>query len=314
MKHHITPLFILFALLLFSLAALPASAVIPTVAFDLPAGGLWFPFDGNAEEASGALVGELRGSPGFVEGRDGTPDGAISFETEAQAVGLYVDDVEGNWTASFWVYPTAITHHSFLCSSITGSLRVIQDDGMIGETMNGIIDRSVPMQIPLDTWTMLTFAYDDEIECTSVYVNGAFFDGMYGFQTLGLTLIGNDAPEQKGWQSAPAYALDDAWFFGRLLTDDEIKTLYETNAVPLPEVPDEPEPEPEPETEAPPEEFPDESDEPEDAGLDDPDELPEENETREPKPGAFVAMAVIALAALFLILAGGRALFGRRTK
>ncbi len=48
--------------------------------------------------------------------------------------------------------------------------------------------------------------------------------------------------------------------------------------------------------------------------MDDPDELPEENETREPKPGAFVAMAVIALAALFLILAGGRALFGRRTK
>ena len=110
---------------------------------------------------------------------DGTADGAIYFETEDQAVALQIDDIWGNWTASFWVKPDAVTHHSFLCSSMTGSLRVIQDDGRVGATMNGIVDKSVPYQIPLGTWTMLTFVYDEELEYTSVYIDGEFFDGMY---------------------------------------------------------------------------------------------------------------------------------------
>ena len=321
-KQYKAPLFLLsalFALTLFTFAALPATAALPTKSFDLPAGGLWFPFDGNAEEASGALTGKLRGDPGFVEGRDGTPEGAIYFETEEQSVALQVDDIYGNWTASFWVRTSDVPHHVFLCSSITGSLRAIQDDGKVGATMNGIVDRSVPYRVPADTWTMLTFAYDDDIELTSVYVNGEFLDGMYGWQTLGLTLIGNDAPEQKGWQKAPGYALDDTWFFGRLLSDEEIKLLYETNAVPLPEESggDETETEvPEPE-EGPPAE-PDEPDEAEEDGGDDPDvpdDYPEEeNEVREPKPGAPFAMGAILAFAVFLVCAGARALFGRRTK
>ncbi len=318
MKKQIAVLFVLFALIAPSFAALPVSAELPTKAFDIPESGLWFRFDGDAEEASGALTGKLRGSPRFVEGRDGTPEGAIYFETEAQAVALQIDDIEGNWTASFWVKPDAVTNHSFLCSSITGSLRVIQDNGKVGATMNGIVDRSVPYQIPLDTWTMLTFAYDDDMEITSVYVNGEFFDGMYGWQTLGLTLIGNDAPEQKGWQSDPLYALDDAWFFGRLLSDEEILSLYETNAVPPREENGqseeiEPEPaggeEPEPETDVPETEDTEEEEEAWDDVTED--SQAEENGTREPKPGAYAVMVLIPLAALFLICAGWRALFGR---
>ncbi len=319
MKKQIAVLFVLFALIVPPFAALPVSAELPTKTFDIPESGLWFRFDGDAEEASGALTGKLRGSPGFVEGRDGTPEGAIYFETEDQAVALQIDDVEGNWTASFWVKPDAVTKHSFLCSSITGSLRVIQDNGKVGATMNGIVDRSVPYQIPLDTWTMLTFAYDDDMELTSVYVNGEFFDGMYGWQTLGLTLIGNDAPEQKGWQSAPQYALDDTWFFGRLLTDEEILSLYETNTVPPPEeiVPSElsdaaeaepaGEAETEPEADEPGDIWEAEDDE-EDVTEDSP---AEESGTRAPKPGAYAVLILIPLAALFLICAGWRALFGR---
>ena len=103
MKKLFAALFVFFALIVLSRAALPVSAAIPTTPFDIPDGGLWFKFDGNAEEASGALTGTLRGSPRFVEGRDGTSEGAISFETEEQAVALKIDDIEGDWTASFWV-------------------------------------------------------------------------------------------------------------------------------------------------------------------------------------------------------------------
>ncbi|MBR5365397.1 MAG: hypothetical protein IK132_04065 [Clostridia bacterium] len=310
---YIAALISLFALAIF-LAAIPASAVLPTEAIDIPDGGLWFPFDGNAEEASGAISGKLRGNPGFVEGRDGTADGAIYFETEDQAVALQIDDIWGNWTASFWVKAYDAPYHVFLCSSMTGSLRVVQDNGRVGATINGVVDNSVPYTIPLDTWTMLTFAYDDDVECTSVYINGEFFDAMFGLQPLGMTLIGNDAPEQKGWQSAPNYVLDDAWFFGRLLTDEDIRTLYETNTVPLPEVTEPAEPEAEI-TETPdiPEENPAEPDGEEDETdpFDLEEDPAEESAVREPKPGAAAAMVVIAVLALFLICAGARALFGR---
>ena len=300
------------------LSAAPVSAALPAKPFDIPESGLWFRFDGDVEEASGALSGKLRGNPRYVEGRNGEPEGAIYFETEEDAVALSVDDIEGNWTASFWVKSTYVPHHVFLCSSMTGSLRLIQDNGTVGATMNGIVDRSVPYQVPSDTWTMLTFTYDDDMELTSVYVNGEFFDGMYGWQTLGLTLLGNDAPEQKGWQSAPEFALDDTWFFNRLLSDDDIRTLYETNTVPAPEIPEEPE---EPETE--PESVPEteEAATPEEAEEDpaDPDEdelyedPAEEAAPAEPKPWAFAVMGAIVLAALFLVYKGARALFGRRT-
>ncbi|MBO7404643.1 MAG: hypothetical protein J6V24_06745 [Clostridia bacterium] len=295
-------------------AAIPVSAALPTEVFDIPDGGLWFPFDGNAEEASGALTGKLRGNPGFVEGRDGTADGAIYFETEDQAVALQIDDIWGNWTASFWVKAYGAPYHAFLCSSMSGSLRVIQDNGRVGATINGVVDNSVPYNIPLDTWTMLTFAYDDDVECTSVYINGEFFDAMFGLQPLGLTLLGNDAPEQKGWQSAPNYVLDDAWFFGRLLTDTEIRSLYETNTVPLPEVTEPAETEPEEIPETPEEEGTELATDGEEEDIDLPeieDSPTEENAVREPKPGAAAAMVVIALFALFLICAGARAIFGR---
>ena len=300
-----------------------ASAALPTKSVDLPSGGLHFTFDGDAEEASGAVSGRLRGDPRFAEGRNGEADGAIYFETDDQAVFLGIDDIEGNWTAAFWVRADGADRHVFLCSSMTGSLRMIQDDGMVGATMNGIVDRSVPYRIPTDEWTMLTFAYDDDMEITSVYINGEFFDGMYGWQTLGLTLLGNDAPEQKGWQSAPHYAMDEAWFFARLLSDDEIRTLYEDGEIPLP-------PEPEPETEpepsetipaenpaaAPAEAAEEAAPDPEDAEEDFDDPLTDlsavDNGPREPKPGAFAAMGAIVLCAAFLICAGWRAIFGRR--
>ena len=294
-----------------------ASAAFPTKRVDLPAGGLHFTFDGDAEEESGAVSGVLLGDPRFAEGRNGEVDGAIYFEKEEQAVSLGIDDIEGNWTAAFWVRADGADRHVFLCSSMTGSLRVIQDDGMVGATMNGIVDRSVPYRIPTDEWTMLTFAYDDDMEITSVYVNGEFFDGMYGWQTLGLTLLGNDAPEQKGWQSAPHYAMDEAWFFARLLSDDEIRTLYEDGEIPLPP---ESEPASEPScsipAEDPAEAAEEAAPEPEDAeeDFDDPlTDLPAvDNASREPKPGAFAAMGAILLCAAFLVCAGWRAIFGRR--
>ena len=94
--------FALLALALLIFSVLPVSASLPTKAFDIPENGLLFRFDGNADEASGAVSGKLRGSPRYVEGRDGTPEGAIFLETEDQAVALGLNDVDGSWTASFW--------------------------------------------------------------------------------------------------------------------------------------------------------------------------------------------------------------------
>ena len=35
----------------------------------------------------------------------------------------------------------------------------------------------------------------------------------------------------KGWQIAPMYAMDDVWFFGRALSEEEVLNLYKTNSV-----------------------------------------------------------------------------------
>ena len=118
-----------------------------------------------------------------------------------------------------------------------------------------------------------------------------------------------------------------------MLSDAEILTLYETNTPPPPdsapaESVEEEAPAPDPGEEAPapdPEETPEENvPEPENGGAEDlpdeedPDAEPEdpfeEAAPREPKPGAFAAMAVIILCALFLVWRGLRAIFGRSSR
>ena len=222
-------LLLLSAVLVVILTAIPVLAEFPLEDLTLPEEGLHFGFNGDAKDDSGAVVGELVGDPTFVEGRDGAANGAVYLDDNEQYIflGKYVD--ADSYTASFWAKVEDNTEHVFLCSSILGSIRIIHDGGVVvGSTINGVADNLSDYAAPRNEWVNLTFVYANET--MDIYANGENVGTLSGALPLPLTLIGNEASEQKGWQSYPFLTLDDAWFFPRAFTADEVKAFYENSA------------------------------------------------------------------------------------
>ena len=200
--------------------------------FTIPETGILFQFNGNADDAFGNISGSIVGDPQFVEGRDNVQNGAIYFDSPDQHVALLKNDIPGDWTASFWVKQTELPNYSFLCTSIKGSLRLNQlNTGTVGATINDVVDNSTAYEVELDKWTMLTFVHVADDASTHVYADGEYIDSMFGELALPFTLLGNESAELKGWQIAPMYAMDDVWFFGRALSEEEVLNLYKTNSV-----------------------------------------------------------------------------------
>ncbi|MBR4896494.1 MAG: hypothetical protein IKZ41_08695, partial [Clostridia bacterium] len=216
---------LLSAVLLIALLAIPAFAEFDLEDFTIPDTGVHFAFNGDAKDEFGNVTGELVGEPTFVEGRDGTANGAVYLDDDTQYIfiGKYVD--ADSYTAIFWCKVEENTEHVFLCSSILGSIRIIHDDAThVGSTINGVVDNISDYAAPRDEWVMLAFVYANEN--MDIYANGEYQTSLAGALPLPFTLIGNEAAEQKGWQKYPFLTLDDAWFYGRAFTADEVKTMY----------------------------------------------------------------------------------------
>ncbi|MBQ3859803.1 MAG: LamG domain-containing protein, partial [Clostridia bacterium] len=218
---------LLSVLLLIAALSIPAFAEFDLEDFTLPESGVHFGFNGDAKADGDILTGELVGDPTFVEGRDGTANGAVYLDDNEQYIflGKYVD--AENYTASFWCKVEDNTEHVFLCSSILGSIRIIHDGGVVvGNTINGVADNLSDYTAPRNEWVNMTFVYSGAEEKMDIYANGELVGSLNGALPLPFTLLGNEATEQKGWQSYPFLTLDDAWFFPRAFTADEVKALY----------------------------------------------------------------------------------------
>ncbi len=218
-------LFLLSAVLLIAVMAIPVLAEFDLEDFTIPDTGVHFGFNGDAKDEFGNVTGELVGEPTFVEGRDGTANGAVYLDDDTQyiLVGKYVD--AESYTAIFWCKVEDNNEHVFLCSSMLGSIRIIHDDGVhVGSTINGVVDNISDYEAPRDEWVMLAFVYADEN--MDIYANGEYATSLSGALPLPFTLIGNEAAEQKGWQKYPFLTLDDAWFYGRAFSADEVKAMY----------------------------------------------------------------------------------------
>ena len=220
-------LILLSAILLIAVMAIPAFAEFDLEDFTLPESGVHFGFNGDAKADGDILTGELVGDPTFVEGRDGTANGAVYLDDNEQYIflGKYVD--AENYTANFWCKVEDNTEHVFLCSSILGSIRIIHDGGVVvGNTINGVVDNKSDYAAPRNEWVMMTFVYTGADEKMDIYANGELVGSLSGALPLPFTLLGNEATEQKGWQSYPFLTLDDAWFYPRAFTADEVKATY----------------------------------------------------------------------------------------
>ena len=218
-------LYFLSAVLLVAVLAIPCLAEFPLEDFRIPDTGVHFAFNGDAKDEFGNVTGKLVGSPTFVKGRDGKANGAIYLASDKQYVFIgKVVDAE-SYTASFWCKVAENKDHVFLCSSEIGSIRIIQDGGeKVGITINGVADSLSVYTAPRDEWVNLTFVYANE--AMDIYADGELVGNLKGALPLPFTLIGNDAEEQMGWQSEPYLTIDDAWFFGRAFSADEVKALY----------------------------------------------------------------------------------------
>jgi hypothetical protein len=213
-----------------------------------------YEFDGNIEDALGYYNGEFvagTGSltePQFMEGHDGSPNGAILFTGDNQncymiRVGTFCpscDGEAGEMTVSFWGYWNGTTNES---QDIINK-RTTYDAGqmMWGINQHASTNHVISVRrrgsetsdsqkgMPLQKWTHVAVTLDG----TNV---NFYMDGLY-YETLPYTYgTSPDSPIQMGSaqnidgsvrpQDVYNGALDDVRFYSRMLNDDEIKVLYE---------------------------------------------------------------------------------------
>ena len=79
---------LLSVLLLIAALSIPAFADFELEDFTLPDSGVHFGFNGDAKADGDILTGELVGDPTFVEGRDGTANGAVYLDDNEQYIFL----------------------------------------------------------------------------------------------------------------------------------------------------------------------------------------------------------------------------------
>lgn len=225
---------ILTILLLVGLTIRPVVAAYEDITdFKMPSTGIFFKFDGNAEDSFGNVNVVLGDGVTFVEGRDGTPNGAALFDNNDAHIELLLTDSEADWTINYWVKKLENTNYNFLLISLDYSLRL--DNGetestVAGVTLHGIVDEMTDVTLPIDEWTMLTLVHSEDDVTINIYINGEYMTSIFNTMPLPLTLLGNDH-DIKGWNTPLMAALDDVWLLPRVLSDDEVTTLYKTGTI-----------------------------------------------------------------------------------
>ncbi len=225
---------LLSTILIAVLAASPVFAAYENLEdFKIPDTGVLFKFDGNADDAFGNLNGVMKGNITFTDGRDGTKNGAVLLDETDDFIELLKNDYTGDWTANFWVKKMENTQYSFLLMSMDYSIRLDQfgTDGCIGVSQHGTVDEVTDAQVQVGEWTMLTFVHTQADSLVNIYINGEYMSGIFTTMPLPLTLLGNDSPDIKGWQTPLMAALDDVWLLGRALSNTDITKLYKTGTI-----------------------------------------------------------------------------------
>ncbi|PYI53446.1 family 20 glycosylhydrolase [Paenibacillus flagellatus] len=176
---------------------------------------------GKAADASGfGRNGTIYG-PVAAAGRSGTGTGALSFQGGSDRIHIGQPDVEGEWTASFWVNRQASgAVAAKLLDSPVSSLRLEQVNagGKVGVTKYGTGDYAFNYTAPVGQWVHLTFVGSGA--GTSLYVNGTLQDTIGQSVPMPMTTIGASQRSFKG-------TLDEAKLFDRALDATAVRSLYE---------------------------------------------------------------------------------------
>jgi len=210
-----------------------------------------YKFDGDLTDAVGNSHGEFldgNGDLSFIEGHDGTPNGAIDFPADpddnqgyAIQVGRFspiVEGVDSSMTVSFWAKWHGSTgswqdiinkRDDWDETAMTWGINQHEATGHVISVRQPESNADSKGGVPEGVWTHVAVSYvDGEIK---FYMNGEHYDTVpytlgTGFDAM--IRMGSAANTDGTWRDGDAYngALDDVRFYSRILNDDEIMGIY----------------------------------------------------------------------------------------
>ena len=165
----------------------------------------------------------------FAAGRVGQ---AFSFDGIDDLLGVNASAISPPWSAEFWVNRQATTNDSaVLIGDNATALKLEQYPNIkkVGYTIWGVKDFHFTNSaaLPIGTWTHLVLV--GSTTNIQLYLNGAFVDSINTNWTLPRGTIGYDVAQQNKKQLKGL--LDEISLYNRMLTTNEIQSLYLAGAV-----------------------------------------------------------------------------------
>lgn len=227
----------------------------------------YYPFDGNADDASGNGY-DLTGynGPAPATDRNGNPTGAYRFDgTNDHMAGASYDVVtpgaQGSFALSFWFSPTSTwttdnNPNTMLVGNIVNDPPVYRPDGWFdwgvmiasGPNHDGSlyfwwIDDSRGNNRILNTttatwnagsWYHVLYNYDVSVETLSVWVGGSLEDTLTVTTDIGRNNGGNTLGIARYNAQHADMSIDELRIYDRALTAGEIAQLADTATIPAP--------------------------------------------------------------------------------
>jgi uncharacterized repeat protein (TIGR03803 family) len=204
--------------------------VYTTPACSGPPSGLvnWWRGENSGSDSAGANTAFLSNGVAFATGEVGR---AFSFDGIDDVLGVNASAIAPPWSAEFWVNRQATTNDSaVLIGDNATALKLEQYPNIkkVGYTIWGVRDynftNSTPL--PIGTWTHLVLV--GSTTNIQLYINGAFVDSINTNWTLPRGTIGYDVA--RGNKKQLKGLLDEISLYNRLLTTNEIQSLYNAGA------------------------------------------------------------------------------------
>jgi uncharacterized repeat protein (TIGR03803 family) len=196
-----------------------------------PPSGLvnWWRGENNGTDSVGGNTAVLSNGVAFAAGKVGQ---AFSFDGIDDLLQVNASAIAPPWSAEFWVNRQASTNDSaVLIGDNATALKLEQYPNIkkVGYTIWNVKDyhftNSTPL--PIGVWTHLVLV--GSTTNIQLYVNGAFVDSINTNWTLPRGTIGFDVA--RGNQKQLKGLLDEISLYNRLLTTNEIQSLYIAGAV-----------------------------------------------------------------------------------
>jgi len=224
----------------------------------VPTNGLigWYPFTGNANDASGNNLNASVIGANLTADRNGSPSSAYDFDYVGAAFSQQNDEIYipynsmlnvSNITVSAWIYPrtyfwtgnssdpksTIIRRFQYTYSNPSGGAWGIdyfadKVQAYVLDVNNNPLVVTYNTPLSLNTWENVTFTYDGAT--LNLYLNGVLVSSSSG--SLILNVSGNsgisigESNQANGYWYYVDGVIDDIGIWNRALTQQEVSDLY----------------------------------------------------------------------------------------